>query len=60
MVMPPDPFPDSVTRPVIPLLVIDSLPENPESAATETGDNKQVRFSAVFVDYGFYVLNFQS
>jgi hypothetical protein len=56
--MPPDPLPYGITRPVVPLLVINGLPENPEPATAETGNNEQVRFSAVFMDYGFYMLNF--
>jgi hypothetical protein len=56
--MPPDPFPDGIARPVVSLLIINGLPENPEPATAEAGDNEQVRFSAVFMDYGFYMLNF--
>ena len=58
VVMPPDPLPDSIARSVVPLLVVNSLPENSESASAKAGDNEQVSPSVILVDFGFYALNF--
>jgi len=56
--MPPDPFSDGVAHSVVSLLIINGLPENPEPATAEAGDNEQVRFLIILMDFSFYVLNF--
>jgi hypothetical protein len=56
--MPFHPFPDGVTRPIVSLLVINGLPENPEPATAEASDDEQVRFLIILMGFSFYMLDF--